>query len=316
MTCLFSAPFFQILEEEGVYGDIAFAEVELGFVPAERDLMLLEAGDLLRDAVVEGDSGELLHVARALLRFQQHCGTIPFVKGKGTMARGLADLLLRLRKEKGPAPPGASAARGQVDCLIVLDRSVDLVTPLCTQLTYEGLCDEILRIVNGAVELPSDADPTAVKKVRLNSSDALFQQLRDLDFGRTCTLLREKSSALQQDYRNIKGGRAEEQGVSEIKGFVRALRDNMQGVGVDLHATVAKLLLDRSRSREFMQRLARCARLSAAQPAVAIAAASPQLLRSHAGQSPTCFPFAIPPCLHAVVAGTACSSDRTQSNST
>lgn len=72
---------------------------------------------------------------------------------------------------------------------------------------------------------------------------------------RTCTLLREKSSALQQDYRNIKGGRVEEQGVSEIKGFVRALRDNMQGVGVDLHATIAKLLLDRSRAREFMSRL-------------------------------------------------------------
>lgn len=43
--------------------------------------------------------------------------------------------------------------------------------------------------------------------------------------------------------------------MSEIKGFVRALRDNMQGVGVDLHATIAKLLLDRSRAREFMARL-------------------------------------------------------------
>lgn len=173
----------QVLEEEGVYGDITFAEVELGFVPAERDLLLLEAGDLVRDVAVEGDTGEILHVARALQRLQAHCGTVPFVKGKGPLARQLCDVLLRLRREKGPQPPAASAPRPQIDALIVLDRSVDLVTPLCTQLTYEGLCDEILRIVNGAIELPSDSDPTAVKKVRLNSSDALFHQLRDLDFG-------------------------------------------------------------------------------------------------------------------------------------
>lgn len=167
-----------------MYGDLAFAEVELGFVPAERDLLLVEAGDLVRDVAVEGDAGELLHVARALHRLQGLCGTIPLVKGKGPLARQLADVLLRLRREKGPQAPAVSSARPQIDALIVLDRSVDLVTPLCTQLTYEGLCDEIIRIVNGAIELPSDADPTSVKKVRLNSSDALFQQLRDLDFGR------------------------------------------------------------------------------------------------------------------------------------
>lgn len=166
-----------------MYGDITFAEVELGFVPAERDLLLVEAGDLVRDAAVEGDTGEVLHVARALQRLQQHVGTIPLVRGKGLLAKQLADVLLRLRREKGPQPGAGAAARPQIDALVILDRSVDLVTPLCTQLTYEGLCDEILRVVNGAIELPSDQDPTAVKKVRLNSSDALFQQLRDLDFG-------------------------------------------------------------------------------------------------------------------------------------
>lgn len=32
--------------------------------------------------------------------------------------------------------------------MIVLDRSVDWVTPMCTQLTYEGLIDEIMGIKN------------------------------------------------------------------------------------------------------------------------------------------------------------------------
>lgn len=53
------------------------------------------------------------------------------------------------------APPGY----GQIDSLIVLDRQVDMITPLCTQLTYEGLIDECIGIKNGFVSV--DASLTA-----------------------------------------------------------------------------------------------------------------------------------------------------------
>ena len=35
-----------------------------------------------------------------------------------------------------------------IDTLIIIDRNVDLVTPLLTQLTYEGLIDEFFGIQN------------------------------------------------------------------------------------------------------------------------------------------------------------------------
>ena len=35
---------------------------------------------------------------------------------------------------------------------------VDLVTPMCTQLTYEGLIDEVFGIKNGVVQLELGAD--------------------------------------------------------------------------------------------------------------------------------------------------------------
>jgi hypothetical protein len=34
------------------------------------------------------------------------------------------------------------------DSLIVIDRRVDMITPLLTQLTYEGLIDEVIHIRN------------------------------------------------------------------------------------------------------------------------------------------------------------------------
>ena len=34
----------------------------------------------------------------------------------------------------------------QIDMIVLIDRDVDMVTPLCTQTTYEGLLDEVLGI--------------------------------------------------------------------------------------------------------------------------------------------------------------------------
>jgi hypothetical protein len=36
----------------------------------------------------------------------------------------------------------------EIDSLILIDRDVDMVTPCCTQLTYEGLVDETFGIQN------------------------------------------------------------------------------------------------------------------------------------------------------------------------
>ena len=46
----------------------------------------------------------------------------------------------------------ALAGEGAIDTLVLLDREVDPITPMLTQLTYEGLVDELLGISNGTVQ--------------------------------------------------------------------------------------------------------------------------------------------------------------------
>ena len=36
----------------------------------------------------------------------------------------------------------SSGLESEIDCLIMLDRNVDLITPFCINQTYEGLLDE------------------------------------------------------------------------------------------------------------------------------------------------------------------------------
>lgn len=55
------------------------------------------------------------------------------------------DMILRMRRETQSESPSVMP---QIDNLILLDRSVDLMTPMLSQLTYEGLIDEIFGIQN------------------------------------------------------------------------------------------------------------------------------------------------------------------------
>src|SRR3954452_24764197 len=65
-------------------------------------------------------------------------------------------MLLRMRKEVAVDDPSSTLSVSQsIDSLIIIDRSVDLITPLCTQLTYEGLIDEVFGIRASHVEVDS-----------------------------------------------------------------------------------------------------------------------------------------------------------------
>lgn len=66
-------------------------------------------------------------------------------------------MLLRMRREQAVVDEVSShtAARtpsllnsvsNHIDQFIIIDRNVDVLTPLCTQLTYEGLIDETIKI--------------------------------------------------------------------------------------------------------------------------------------------------------------------------
>jgi hypothetical protein len=58
-----------------------------------------------------------------------------------------------MRREAPPPPPPLSPAAPRVGRVILIDREVDLVTPVMTQITFEGLIDEVTGIRHGAVAL-------------------------------------------------------------------------------------------------------------------------------------------------------------------
>jgi len=88
-------------------------------------------------------------------------GVIPNIRSKGLGAKKVLQKLFKLRIEEdangGPELNGFKTPQQQtrhdIDTLVIIDREVDLVSPLVTPLTYEGLMDELLGIFNSAVRL-------------------------------------------------------------------------------------------------------------------------------------------------------------------
>lgn len=73
-------------------------------------------------------------------------GVLPWLQEGRACLQHVANMMLRMKRE-------FAGSQNQIlpvfDSLLLLDRNVDLLTPLATQLTYEGLIDEVYGITNG-----------------------------------------------------------------------------------------------------------------------------------------------------------------------
>ncbi|TNY17677.1 putative ATP binding protein [Rhodotorula diobovata] len=211
-----------LLSDLGVLGSIEVQELQLGLIPLEKDVLSLEYEETWKKTELDGDYSSIYDLAKALMTVQRAFGTIPRIIGKGDSAQRLVELLKRMRREQ-PSSYSSTAplANGHVDSMIVIDRQVDMVSALCTQLTYEGLVDEVVGIKHAHVDVdpnllnpgpaaststPSQstfggtAPPRKRKHLLTSSTDALFAELRDKNFAVVGNVLNRTARRLNDDY--------------------------------------------------------------------------------------------------------------------
>lgn len=154
------------------------------------------------------------------------------------------DLLFRMRSEASAEENASITASrfgmmpsASIESLIIIDREVDFATPLLSQLTYEGLIDELYGINNNQAEVDSSivgAAPAAQssgkalaastqhglkRKIQLDSSDKLYDQIRDANFGIVSSLLNKVARRLQTEYESRHGAKS----TTELREFVNKL---------------------------------------------------------------------------------------------
>lgn len=153
-----------------------------------------------REYYLENDPTCLYLVARSIVHLQKLYGVIPAVWGKGQAAKYVWDLVQRLwREENNNTNTNSSESKQQqqqtccIDQILLIDRAIDLISPLATQLTYEGLIDELYGLNNTTASFPaekfqsseerqSESLAEGKKQLILNSGDKLYADIRDKNF--------------------------------------------------------------------------------------------------------------------------------------
>ena len=156
----------------------------------------------------------------------------------------------------------------QIDAILLIDRSIDLISPMLTQLTYEGLLDEIFGIKNSSIKLPAvkfaqleqkpsagsgrdlaAADPpTELRQFTLNSSEELYVSLRDQNFNAVPIALKTTSKHLNEQFEE----RHKAKSITELKAFVdkipflQAKRKSLAN-----HLVIAELVTEVTSSEQF-----------------------------------------------------------------
>ncbi|KAK9316918.1 Sec1-like protein [Lipomyces starkeyi] len=270
----------KIFEEEGVLGDVTISEWNLGFIPLEEDVFSIELPNSgFKDMYLYGLPTTVSFAALSLNALQKQYGVYPRIIGKGNNAKKLCDLLLRMRQESQASSEQAEWAKGDTTAfeqLVIIERSTDMVTPLMTQLTYEGLIDEVFGISNSQAEIPSAiytaANPklppnasssssvisTApitdrkTRKIVLDSNDGLFATLRDLNFAVVGTTLNRAARKLNEEYEE----RHQAKTVSQIKEFVGKLGGlQAEHQSLRLHTNLAEEIMNRTQTEFFNRAL-------------------------------------------------------------
>lgn len=168
------------------------------------------------------------------------------LQAKGEWSCEVLRILERMRKEAGKEVP--TQVDPSIDEVILLDRTVDMITPMCIQLTYEGLLDEILGLQYGQIRGKGLPGSETRRVAGLNDKDVIFCEIRDKFFGGARIWINKTLKEIQR-FRDSDMGAAD---VSSLKGFVTELKEKFYRM--PLHTNLLERLGNAMRTSSFSER--------------------------------------------------------------
>ena len=289
----------RVLLDEGVLPleSVTIHSLPIDVVPLDSDVLSMERPEVLRRATVDGlPSDPITAVARSLVTLQDCTGTIGRVQTLGPMAEAVLARTMAMRVEDYAAEqdhhqdqgfgdgdtaaggggslamgPSSSSSSSQIDAMIIFDRKIDMVTPMLTPLTYEGLLDEVLGIECGLVHVDADvieppetdedkaaaaaaaaAGQKRMASVSLNDADTLYAEVRDQHVEKFGSFLKQQAQALKATHSDFTDKNRD---LSEIHQFVKQIPIFTQNLrSLTHHILLAELVKSATEESGFRQR--------------------------------------------------------------
>ncbi|XP_071964931.1 vacuolar protein sorting-associated protein 33B-like isoform X2 [Antedon mediterranea] len=231
-----------IMEEEGVYGDVTFEECKLGLIPLDNDILSLELPEFFKSFYLHGDQSWISPIVNSLINLQVIFHKIPNISSQGRCAKMVLEMTKTIENLQGGV---LGDPDHQIGHLFLIDREVDMVTPLCTQTTYEGLVDETFGINCGYCEFGKDVTGTDKNiKLLLNYEDDVFEEIRNRHITNVFSFLKAQAQHVQSGY--MKGKNITQ--IGQMKDFVsNELKDlKQQSKSLTIHIGASEKILQQT----------------------------------------------------------------------
>ena len=119
----------------------------IDIVPIDYDLFSLDNDESFREIYIDKNNSSIEQLANIVLKLEVAFGKIKHKYIKGNNAKLFFDLLFNKEEEHN------IKSTDETFGMIVLDRSVDFITPFLTNLTFEGLVDDCYGINKGQIKV-------------------------------------------------------------------------------------------------------------------------------------------------------------------
>ena len=164
--------------------------LNMDIFPLDYDLMSLENESAFYDLFISQNLNSLSILARAIIKYENIFGKIKYKYYLGDLAKKLHNLLIK-EEEISPSIDKANEP-GTFSCFI-FDRSVDMLTQLCSNFIYEGLLDEFFGINLNTVKVPVQIlgkkpidknNKNEEIKLDLSKNEKFYTQIKDYNFNK------------------------------------------------------------------------------------------------------------------------------------
>ncbi|KAM8894486.1 vacuolar protein sorting-associated protein 33B isoform 1-T1 [Spinachia spinachia] len=237
-----------VLEEQGIFGEVTTDEWSFSLLPLDNDVISMELPEFFRDNFLAGDQRWVRTAGSALHLLHSLYGPFSKLYGIGRCSK-MAYESWREQVEEGEQ----TARQAEIGKVFLIDRDVDFVTPLCSQVVYEGLVDDIFRIKCGCVEFGPDVTSSDKSlKVMLNSQDKVFNEIRNEHFSNVFGFLSQKARNLQGAYDKRRG-----MDIKQMKTFVS---EELKGLKqehrlLSMHIGASESIMKRKTKQDFQELL-------------------------------------------------------------
>ena len=129
-------------------------------LPIDNDLLSLEKENCFKEIYIDKNLTSISELANAFVKLETCFGKVKYKYIKGDLSKTFENLVLEKEKENN------LKTNDEILGMIVLDRSVDFITALTTNYTYEGLIDDFFGINFGTIKLKESFVKDISKQVK------------------------------------------------------------------------------------------------------------------------------------------------------